>query len=851
MSSADWQNTPFTLPLLLSGLLCGWVAYVGWRRRAVPGALPFVVLMAALSGWALVNLVEKSLVQHDLRRTVSAFVYVFIVTVPGAWLVFAARFSRQDRWLPPRVVPLLFIEPLLILVLAFTGRYHGLLYSATEMKTEGAFVVMAITHGPFFYVNAAYTYLLFTTGAVLLVLRVARQPDRNVGRFALVLGAMLVPLLGNIAYVCHLQPHRLTDLTPVYFAVPGLASAWLLFRVRIFDVLPIARDFVLDSLDDAIFVLDTHFRVLDANLAARALFPEPQPLQRRRLADTLPELGRYLPAQASSISSANEIQLSTKGTERFWDMHLSPLIDHGATIGVLVRLTDITERKRAEEARSQLAAIVESSEDAIIGQTLDGIIVSWNPGAERLYGYTAAEVLGRPFDLLLPPESPNRLPLIMKRLGQGERMELSDVRHRGKDGRLVDVSLCLSPIKDAAGAVTGASAICRDITERKYLEEQLQQQAEQLTQADRRKDEFLAMLAHELRNPLAPLRNALEMMKLSGAAGPQLEPTRQMMERQVQQLVRLVDDLLDVSRITHGKIQLHKEPVELATVVAQALETSRTLLDARKQQLTVSLPSEPLWLDADLTRLAQVMGNLLNNAAKYTEEGGQIWLTAQRERNEVVIRVKDTGIGMTREMLKVAFDLFAQADRSLDRSQGGLGIGLTLVRRLVQLHGGSVQALSDGPGRGSEFVVRLPLLVQTRPPLQAPEAPTGPRPSRRILVVDDNVDAAESLALILRMAGHEVRTAYRGPTALEAARTFQPEVVLLDIGMPGMDGYDLARRLRQERGLQKVLLVALTGYGQEEDRRLSWSASIDFHLVKPVEHEALQSLLARPESFTR
>jgi PAS domain S-box-containing protein len=851
MRSADWQNTPLTFPLLLSGLLCGWVAYVGWRRRAVPGAVPFVVLMAALAGWALVNLVEKSLVNHDLRRAASAFVYLFIVTVPGAWLVFAARFSNQDRWLPRRLIPLLFLDPALTLALAFTNPYHCLIHAATEMKTDGPYAVMAITHGPFFYVNTAYTYLVFAAGAALLVAGVARQPGRSVGRLVILLGAMLVPLLGNIAYVFHLQPHRLTDLTPVYFAVPGLASAWLLFRVRVFDVLPIARDFVLDCLGDAVFVLDTRFRILDANLAARALVPGARPVRKRPLADALPELGRYLPTRPAAEGSATEIQLGSAGSERFWDMHVLPLVDLEATIGALVRLTDVTERRRSAEARSRLAAIVESSEDAIIGQTLDGVIVSWNPGAERLYGYSAEEVRGRPFAILFPPDLPDELPEILERLRRGKRIESSEFVHVRKDGKRVDVALSLSPIKDASGAVTGASAIGRDVTERRRLEEELRRQAQQLTAADRRKDEFLAMLAHELRNPLAPLRNALQIMKMSEAAGPLVESARQMMERQVQQLVRLVDDLLDVSRITRGKIQLRKEPVELATVVAHAVETSRALLEARKHEVTVSLPPEPLWLEADLTRLAQVFANLLNNAAKYTEEGGHICLTAERRGDDVVLRVNDTGTGMTQEMLTLAFDLFAQADRSLDRSQGGLGIGLTLVRSLVHLHGGAVQAFSDGPGKGSEFVVRLPALGQTRPAGRIPEERNGPWPSRRILVVDDNEDAAESLAQFLRMKGQEVRTAYRGPAALEAAGAFLPEVVLLDIGMPGMDGYEVARRLRRESGLEKILLVALTGYGREEDRRRSREAAIDHHLVKPVDPEALGTLLAHPGPLVR
>lgn len=365
-------------------------------------------------------------------------------------------------------------------------------------------------------------------------------------------------------------------------------------------------------------------------------------------------------------------------------------------------------------------------------------------------------------------------------------------------------------------------------------------------EADRHKNEFLSMLAHELRNPLAPIRNAVQLLRLIGGEQPELQWARDVIDRQVSHLVRLVDDLLDVSRITRGKIRLQPEPVEVGAFIAQAVETSRPLIDARKHQLTVKPPGEPLFVKGDATRLAQVLANLLNNAAKYTDEGGRITLTARREGDDVLLSVRDTGVGIPSGMLGKVFDLFTQVDRSLDRSQGGLGIGLTLVNRLVELHGGSVRASSPGPNLGSEFIVRLPLLrdlPSSHSRSNGRHADLGDSPPKRILVVDDNKDAAESLSLLLQLARHEVRIALDGPAALAAAREFCPEVVLIDIGLPGMNGYEVARNLRQWPEMAGAQLVAITGYGQEEDRRLSLEAGFDVHLTKPVDPEELQRFL--------
>jgi signal transduction histidine kinase/ActR/RegA family two-component response regulator len=378
---------------------------------------------------------------------------------------------------------------------------------------------------------------------------------------------------------------------------------------------------------------------------------------------------------------------------------------------------------------------------------------------------------------------------------------------------------------------------------------QLERLNERLVEADERKDEFLAMLAHELRNPLAPLRNAVHLLQQPVVDRPLIDRTREMMGRQVQQLGRLVDDLLDLSRIARGKMQLRKEWVDLGQVVQRAAEASRPLVESRQHELTVSLPAPPVRLLADPTRLEQILTNLVNNAARYTPERGRIWLTAAKEDDEIVLRVRDTGIGIPPEMLSRIFGLFTQVERAQERAEGGLGIGLSLVKSLTEMHGGKVEAHSAGPGRGSEFVVRCPLPTEETPASVKTPPEEAPATERiiRVLLVDDNVDAAESLAMLLRLWGHEVAVAHDGPSALRAAAAHRPEVALLDISLPGMDGYELARRLRPQHGLERTVLVALTGWGQDEDRRRSQEAGFDHHLVKPVDLSDLQELLAQAQ----
>jgi CheY-like chemotaxis protein len=375
-----------------------------------------------------------------------------------------------------------------------------------------------------------------------------------------------------------------------------------------------------------------------------------------------------------------------------------------------------------------------------------------------------------------------------------------------------------------------------------------------IQEANRHKNEFLSMLSHELRNPLTPIRNAIQLLQGHGSKEPGIASLYNMIDRQLRHLTRLVDDLLDLSRITRGKIHLKMESVAAADIVARAVEMSRPLIESRKHELTISVPSEPLRVRGDPVRLAQSIGNLLNNAAKYTEEGGHIGVSVERDDDMVTFHVRDNGMGIPRDMLSSIFELFKQMDRSLDRSQGGLGIGLTLVHKLIDMHGGRVEAFSGGLNQGSEFVVHLPIwLGEDSPP--GPDATSvpsvAPSSRRRVLIVDDNTDAAHSLAMLMEVGGHEARLCYDGESALTEAQKFQPEVVLLDIGLPGLDGLEVARRLRAMNLAPRPMLVALTGYGQNDDVRRSREAGFDHHLVKPTDPRTLMALLAsvpQPES---
>lgn len=512
----------------------------------------------------------------------------------------------------------------------------------------------------------------------------------------------------------------------------------------------------------------------------------------------------------------------------------------------------LLQRKQTEEAlwkqSEWLRVTLASIGDAVITTDAGGHVTSLNPVAESLTGWAQQEAQGQPLSTVFrilneqsrrPVEDPVAEVLREGRIvGLGNHTVLI-----ARDGTERPIDDSAAPIRGAAGETLGVVLIFRDVTEQRQAERELRH-------ADRLKDEFVAMLAHELRNPLAPIRNALHIMKQPGASGDTLQQVRDMAERQVQHMARLLDDLLDMSRISQGKIELRKEPLNTADVVSRVAETLRPLVEERRQELTISLPHKPVRVEADPTRLEQIITNLLNNAAKYTDLGGHIWLTVERRDREVAFRVRDTGIGIAEEMLPKIFDLFVQAERRLDRSQGGVGIGLTLVKRLVELHGGTIEAISQGLGEGSEFVVRLPALgEEPRSPggsEQAVESSAVALPAYRVLVVDDNVDAADTLAILLQMMGQDVQVAHSGASGLALAQDFCPQVVFLDIGMPGMDGYEVCRRLRQQPGTEGAVVIALTGWGQDEDRRRSHDTGFDHHLVKPVEPDTLGELLAHP-----
>jgi len=529
----------------------------------------------------------------------------------------------------------------------------------------------------------------------------------------------------------------------------------------------------------------------------------------------------------------------------FWaNVVITALFDEtGAHLGFAKVTRDLTDRMRLEEtlrlSEERNRILIQGVRDyAIILIDPEGYISTWNEGAERIIGYSSREIIGQHHSRFYPSEdiaSDKPLRVLQTAREQG-RAEDEGWRVR-KDGSRFWANVVVTAIHDPTGRLLGFTEITRDMTERRRVQT--------LEESGRLMTEFLAMLGHELRNPLAPVRNATAIIRERKHGDASIQWASDVIDRQVSHLGHLVDDLLDVSRITSGKISLHREPLDLSLVVDRAVEGIRPLIDARNHRLEVALAAEPLSVMGDLTRLSQVVLNLLDNSAKFTPEGGHIRLSAAREGGEVLLRVHDTGIGIAPELLGRIFDLFTQGERGLDRSEGGLGIGLALVRRVVEMHGGTVEARSAGPGKGSEFVLRLPFR-EAPSARRAAQSGRGTRATvpHRVLVVDDSRDSVESMAMLLRTWGHRVETAMEGSEALRLAATFRPEVVFLDLGLPGMSGFEVAEALGSMKDFQEVLLVAITGYGQDLDRRRTREAGFDYHLTKPVDPSVLQGLLS-------
>lgn len=606
---------------------------------------------------------------------------------------------------------------------------------------------------------------------------------------------------------------------------------------------------VYGVLDYAIFLLDSEGRVRSWNRGAERLkgwaaheiigrhfsiFYPPEALERR-----WPEQELKIAAQSGRVE--DEGWRLRKDGGRFWaDVIITAMRDESGVLRGFSKVTrDLTERRRQQETLHQseerFRLMVEGVKDyAIFMLDREGRVTSWNAGAHRIKGYQPGEIIGRHFSTFYTQEA------IAKRWPE---QELAMAREHGrfedegprvrKDGSTFWANVVITPLYDQRGTLVGYAKVTRDLTDRKRVEA--------LEKAERQTNEFLAMLAHELRNPLAPISNALHLLARRPAADPTEQWVREVLQRQTGQMTRLVDDLLDVSRITRSTISLESRPLDVRQIVRIAVDASTQWMQARRHALSIDLPDTELTVVGDEIRLAQVVQNLLHNAAKYTPEHGQVWLSARRDGAEVVIVVKDSGVGMEPEMLRSAFELFRQGQQALDRPQGGLGLGLTLVQRLVLLHGGTVEARSAGLDQGSEFIVRLPAANQPVPSAPAKEPVPPPKP-RRVLIIDDNQDAANALRLLLETDGHEVRVANDGVSGLALARSYRPDYLLLDIGLPRLSGYDIAASVRADPQLKGTIIVAVTGYGQLHDRSRTAAVGFDHHLTKPVEFSSLQEL---------
>jgi PAS domain S-box-containing protein len=613
---------------------------------------------------------------------------------------------------------------------------------------------------------------------------------------------------------------------------------------------------ILESMSEGFIALDPAWRITYANGAAEAVTRRPrEDLVGAQFWDLFARL-LGSPQERALRRTALErtgtrIEAFDADQGRWFEINSFPMEAAGADAGGLaLYFRDETDRRRAEEGIRRLAAVAEQSSDFIGIFTPDAGGIYLNPAGRRMAGLDDRTNIAawRMIDFFPREDRPFVRDHVMAALTIGAAEWEGELRLAQPDGAPpMPVYFKGFAVRDADGNNIGLATITRDITAQKRAEDELRRVAADLSEADHRKSEFLATLAHELRNPLAPIRTGLDLLRMTPRDAEAQARVHAMMDRQLGHLIHLVDDLLDIARITRGKIELKREAVDLKVIAQMAVETSAALIESHGHRLDVDLPEEPLPLDADVTRMVQVLSNLLNNAAKYTPAGGRIALSAWREDGHAVVAVSDSGIGIPPDAIGSVFEMFTQVRGSLDRAQGGLGIGLSLVRRLVELHGGRVNAFSAGRGHGSTFTVRLPL-HQGSPHARAGGADAGaqvrqPSPLR-VLVVDDNADAADSLVALLDALGHTTWVARDGPAGLHRALDVQPDLVLLDIGLPGMSGYEVARAIRRSQGVRQIVLIALTGWGAQSDQQQSHEAGFDQHLTKPVSLESLEQALA-------
>ncbi len=642
-----------------------------------------------------------------------------------------------------------------------------------------------------------------------------------------------------------------------------LALAW--DRQRADDLLRRNHDSFYRLIENdpfGLYVVDADFRLKQVSRGARPVFNTIAPLLERDFAEVIRLLwvepfateiiGRFRHTLATGEPYASPSMLERRadnGALEAYDWRIERIETPDGRHGVVCHFYDLSERQRwasdAAAREAELKSITDNTPDILSRFDRDLRHVFVNAAVERARGRSAADYLGKTHvEMGATPEVAALWTTALRGVFDTGHSRTLDHRYDSPAGvRLYATRLV--PEHGASGAVSHVLAVTQDVTERERYEAALRD-------ADRAKDEFLATLAHELRTPLAPIRTGLALLQLATPGGEAAHKARAIMERQLTHMVRLIDDLMDVSRIRNGKVELQRGRIEARAVVELALESSRPLVEAARHTLSVRLPAEPIWIDGDLTRLAQVVGNLVNNAAKYTPPGGCIEVEVERVSDasgapEVAISVRDDGVGIAPEALQRVFELFTQIDQTLDRAQGGLGIGLSLVRRLVELHGGSVIAESAGRDAGSRFTVRLPLAADAGAHSSSAAPTTVPTDTgaRRVLVVDDNVDAAETLAMLLELLSHETRCAHDGAAALAAAASFQPDLAFLDIGLPGMTGYDLARAIRADPRLARIRLVALTGRGTDDDRRQALEAGFDAHLTKPVDGDTVAATMAK------